>query len=209
VFSIQHLPAGQFAFALVHATGVAKPQQISLLLQSLNAGAPWQLAGFFPKPLTVAGHDGLWYWKQARVYGQKKQPWNAWFYYSTAVYLLQPAGFFSSTNFEKLVDEQQAARPSDLPGTTPIAITADGASYKVTSLRTDDELGGFDLVAHYNSTSNDPVTNRTHTIAVMRGLLALHPELREAFHGLWVFADAGPEGQAFSLEQPMTAIPRS
>ena len=53
------------------------------------------------------------------------------------------------------------------------------------------------------------MTNRTHTIAVMRGLLALHPELREAFHGLWVFADAGPEGQAFSLEQPMTALPRS
>jgi hypothetical protein len=209
VFSIQHLPPGQFAFALVHATGVAKPQQISLLLQSLKAGAPWQLAGFFPKPLTVAGHDGLWYWKQARAYGQKKQSWNAWFYYSTAVYLLQPAGFFSSTNFEKLVDEQQAAHPSDLPGTAPITITADGASYKVTSLRTDDELGGFDLVAHYNSTSSDPVTNRTHTIAVMRGLLTLHPELREAFHGLWVFADAGPEGQAFSLEQPMTAIPRS
>jgi hypothetical protein len=209
VFSIQHLPPGQFAFALVHATGVAKPQQISLLLQSLKAGAPWQLAGFFPKPLTVAGHDGLWYWKQARAYGQKKQSWNAWFYYSTAVYLLQPAGFFSSTNFEKLVDEQQAAHPSDLPGTAPITITADGASYKVTSLRTDDELGGFDLVAHHTSTSSDPVTTRTHTIAVMRGLLTLHPELREAFHGLWVFADAGPEGQAFSLEQPMTAIPRS
>lgn len=209
VFSIQHLPPGQFAFALVHATGVAKPQQMALLLQSLQAGAPWQLAGFFPKPLTVAGHDGLWYWKQARTYVQKKQPWNAWFYYSTAVYLLQPAGFFSSTNFEKLVDEQQAGRPPDLPGTTPLTVTADGASYKITSLRTDDELGGLDLVAHYNSTSSDPVTNRTHTIAVMRGLLTLHPELREAFHGLWVFADAGPEGQAFSLEQPMTAIPRS
>ncbi len=76
---------------------MAKPQQIALLLQSLNAGSPWQLAGFFPKPLTVAGHDGLWYWKQARAYAQKKQMWNAWFYYSTAASLLQPAGFFSST----------------------------------------------------------------------------------------------------------------
>jgi hypothetical protein len=209
IFSIQHLPPGLFAFALVHATGVAKPQQLALLLQSLNAGSPWQLAGFFPKPLTLAGHDGLWYWKQARSYAQKKQMWNAWFYYSTAASLLQPAGFFSSTNFEKLIDEQQAARPSDLPGTTPLTINADGTAYKVTSFRTDDALGGLDLVAHYNSTSSDPVADRAHTIAVMRGLLSLHPELREAFHGLWVFADAGPGGQAFSLEQPMTELPKT
>ena len=205
-FTIQHLPPGQFAFALVHATGVNKPQQIALLLQSLKAGAPWQLAGFFPKPLSVAGHDGLWYWRQARLHAQKKQMWNAWLYYSTAAYLLQPAGFFSSTNLEKLIDEQQAARPADVPGTTPLTIHADGAAYKITSLRTDDALGGLDLVVHYDSTSSDPVAGRAHTIAVMHGLLTLHPELRDAFHGLWVFADAGPGGQAFSLEQPMAEL---
>lgn len=208
-FTIRHLPPGQFAFALVHATGVAKPQQIALLLQSAQPAGPWQLAGFFPKPLTMAGHDGLWYWQQARVYAGKKQQWNAWFYYSTAAYLLQPAGFFSSTNFEKLVEERRAIQPTGLPGDTPLTVNSDGASYKITSLRTDDALGGYDLVVHYNSTSSDPVTSREHTMAVMRGLLVLHPELRDAFHGLWVFADAGPEGQAFSLEQPMTAIPRS
>jgi hypothetical protein len=204
--SIQHLPPGLFAFALVHATGVAKPQQLALLLQSLNAGSPWQLAGFFPKPLTMAGHDGLWYWKQARTYAQKKQMWNAWFYYSTAASLLQPAGFFSSANFEKLIDEQQAARPGDLPGTSPLTVNADGTAYTVRSFHTDDALGGLDLVAHYNSTTSDPVSNRANTIAVMHGLLTLHPELREAFHGLWVFAYAGPGGQAFSLEQPMTEL---
>jgi hypothetical protein len=205
-FSIQHLPPGLFAFALVHATGVAKPQQLALLLQSLNAGSPWQLAGFFPKPLTMAGHDGLWYWKQARTYAQKKQMWNAWFYYATAASLLQPAGFFSSANFEKLIDEQQAARPSDLPGTAPLTVNADGTAFTVRSFHTDDALGGLDLAAHYNSTTSDPVSNRANTIAVMHGLLTLHPELREAFHGLWVFADAGPGGQAFSLEQPMTEL---
>ncbi len=208
-FGIQHLPPGQFAFALVHATGVAKPQQIALLLQSQKAGGPWLLAGFFPKPLSVAGHDGLWYWRQARIYAAKKQMWNAWLYYSTAISLLQPAGFFSSTNLEKLVEEQQAVRPADLPGTTPLTVNADGTAYKITSLRTDDALGGLDLVAHYNSTSSDPVAGRAHTIAVMRGLLALHPELREGFHGLWVFADAGPGGQAFALEQPMSELPKS
>jgi hypothetical protein len=208
-FGIQHLPPGRFAFALVHATGVAKPQQIALLLQSLEAGAPWQLAGFFPKPLSMAGHDGLWYWRQARLYAQKKQMWNAWLYYSTAISLLQPAAFFSSTNLEKLVEEQQSIRPTDLPGNTPLTVDEDGAAYKITSLRTDDALGGLDLVAHYDSTSSDPVAGRTHTIGVMHGLLTKHPELREAFHGLWVFADAGAGGQAFALEQPMSELSKS
>ena len=207
--TIQHLPAGQFAFAIVHATGVAKPQQIALLLQSLQAGGPWQLAGFFPKPLSVAGRGGVWYWTQARAYADKKQLWNAWLYYSTAIYVLQPAGFFSSNNFERLVEEQQATRPPDLPAGKPLELHAGDATYTITTVRTDDALGGLDLVAHYNSTSSDPVTGREHTIAVMRALLALHPELRDAFHGLWVFADPGPGGQAFSLEQPMTEIPRS
>jgi hypothetical protein len=132
--------------------------------------------------------------------------WNAWFYYSTAASLLQPAGFFSSANFEKLIDEQQAARPGDLPGTTPLTVNADGTAYTVKGFHTDDALGGLDLAAHYNSTTSDPVSNRANTIAVMQGLLTLHPELHEAFHGLWVFADAGPGGQAFSLEQPMPEL---
>jgi hypothetical protein len=208
--SIQHLPPGQFALALVHATGVPKPQQMALLLQQPQANGRWLLAGFFPKPLTMAGHDGLWYWKQARVYNEKKQPWNAWLYYTTATYLLQPAGFFSSTNLERLVEEQQAARPKDAPGAEPLSVNADGAIYRVTSLRTDDALGGLDVVAHYASAgATDPVTARTQTIAVMRGLLALHPELRDAFHGMWVFADPAGGGQPFSLEQPMTALPKS
>lgn len=209
-FSVQHLPPGQFGFVLLHATGVAKPQQLALLLQQSQVNGPWQLAGFFPKPLTVASHDGLWYWKQARTYSQAKQSWNAWFYYSTASYLLQPAGFFSSTNLEKLADEQAAARPKDLPGAEPLQVNVDGAIYRVTSLRTDDQLGVLDLVLHYSAAAAaDPVAARTQTIAVMRGLLTLHPELRDAFHGLWVFADPAAGGAPFSLEQPMSAIPKS
>ena len=60
---------------------------MAFLLQK-NGG--WQLAGFFVKPLTVAGHDSLWYWTQARVFNQKGQKWNAYFYYETALYLATP-----------------------------------------------------------------------------------------------------------------------
>ncbi len=206
-FTIQHLPPGQYAFAQVHATGVAKPQQLGLLLQMTGTAAPWQLAGFFPKPLVMAGHDGLWYWKQARSYVQKKQGWNAWLYYATAAYLLQPAGFFSSTNLEKLADEQQAAKPAGVPAEQePLTVTAGGAPVKITSMRTDDTFGGLDLVLRYQSADNsDPVAARARTVAVMKALLSEHPELRDGFHGIWAFADA-PTGAPFALELPMQGL---
>ena len=62
------LPQGQYALTLVHATGVKQPQQMAFLLQK---NGDWQLAGFFVKPLMVAGHDSLWYWTKARAYNQK------------------------------------------------------------------------------------------------------------------------------------------
>ncbi len=148
-----------------------------------------------PKPLSVAGHDGLWYWKQARIYAQKKQIWNAGLL-STAVYLLQPAGF-SSANLEKLVDEQQAAVLPICPMQTA-DLHANGGDYIITGLRTDDALGGLDLVAHYNSAGNQIRCSPNQHHRRDAGLLALHPELREAFHGLWVFADAKPEGSIFA-----------
>ena len=49
VFSIQHLPPGQFAFALVHATGVTKPQQIALLLQSSECRRPVAACRLLPQ----------------------------------------------------------------------------------------------------------------------------------------------------------------
>ena len=71
VLNFSDLPAGKYAVAILHATGVAKPQQISLILNETGANQ-WKLAGFFVKPMTMAGHDGVWYWEQARNYSQKK-----------------------------------------------------------------------------------------------------------------------------------------
>jgi hypothetical protein len=39
----------------------------------------------------------------------------------------------------------------------------------------------------------------------MTGLLSLHPELHDAFHGIWVHADKGSVS-LFSLELPMDQI---
>ena len=68
--TLGQVPPGEYALAIVHATGVLAPQQFALILQnssSANAAAQWELAGFFVRPLTIAGHAELWFWiKHAR-----------------------------------------------------------------------------------------------------------------------------------------------
>jgi hypothetical protein len=201
-FTIPQLPPGHYAFAIVDATGIKQPQRLSMLLQ--NNGT-WKLAGFFPKPLLFAGHEGVWYWERARAFSKETQLWNAYFYYQTAAYLLLPADFVSSSNFEKLIQEESTATPPGLPGAQPMPVNVAGARVEVTNLHTDASFG-LDLVVNYNTTdTSDPVAARTRTVALMKTLLALHPELKDGFHGLWVFAHA-PNQPAFALELPMADI---
>lgn len=208
IFNIPGLPAGHFAFVIVEATGVKNPQRLSMLLEKSGPqnGGAWQLAGFFPRPLTSAGHDGVWYWAKARDYNKAGHPWTAYFYYQTAVYLLLPAEFVDSNNFDKLIQELRGATPGGLPGAQPMSINVDGSPVPITNIRTDSTFGGFDLVVRYETADvSNPAAARTKTIALMKALLALHPEWKDAFHGLWVFANA-PNQQPFSLELSMPQI---
>ena len=204
IFNIPRLPAGHFAFAIVEATGVKNPQRLSMLLEK-NAGT-WQLAGFFPRPLLSAGHDGVWYWEKARAFNKAGHPWSAYFYYQTAAYLLLPAEFVDSNNFDKLIQELRAATPGGLPGAQPMTVNVDGAPVSITNLRTDSALGGFDLVVRYETADvSNLAAARTKSVALMKALLALHPDWKDAFHGMWVFANA-PNQQPFSLELSMPEI---
>ena len=205
IFNIPGLPAGHFAFAIVEATGVKNPQRLSMLLEKSSEGA-WQLAGFFPRPLTSAGHDGVWYWEKARDYNKVGQIWNSYFYYQTAVYLLLPADFIDSNNFDKLIQEVRSVTPGGLPGAQPMIVNVAGSPVSVSNIHTDSTFGGFDLVVRYET---DDVSNmaatRTKSVALMKALLTLHPEWKEGFHGMWVFANA-PNQQPFSLELSMPQI---
>jgi hypothetical protein len=208
IFNIPGLPAGHFAFAIVEASGVKNPQRLSMLLEKSGPqnGGAWQLAGFFPRPLMSAGHDGVWYWAKAREYEKSGHPWTAYFYYQTAVYLLHPAEFLDSNNFDKLVQELRGATPGGLPGAQPMTVNVDGAPVAITNIRTDSTFGGFDLVVRYETADvSNPAAARTKTVALMKALLALHPEWKDAFHGMWVFA-AAPNQPPFSLELPMSQI---
>jgi hypothetical protein len=201
--TIPQLPQGQYALALVHATGVKQPQQMAFLLEK---NGDWQLAGLFVKPLLLAGHDSVWYWTKARAFNQKNQKWNAYFYYTTAAYLAAPADFMTSANLDKLNQEAQGAKPDGLPGAQPMVITAGSNTFPVSEMHTDGSLGGLDLVLRYSTgETGDPVATRARNLELMKATLQAHPELRDGFHGLWVFAEA-PGQRPYGNELAMSEI---
>jgi len=210
VMNFTGLPPGSYALAVLHATGVPKPQQISLVL-SAAPGGRWMLGGFFSKPMTQAGHDGLWYWVSARNYAKKQMNWDAWFYYRIAAEFLDPVDFLSSPNLEKLQAEEDKVKPERFPGANPLTVDAHGSSFQVTSIDTTTTFGPLDLEIHYvpdaaqTAQLHDPPSARKQVTELMTALLAQHPDLPDAFHGIWVQADGG-SASLFSLELPMDQI---
>jgi hypothetical protein len=157
------------------------------------------------------GHDGLWYWTSARKYAQQNGNWAAWFYYRIADTLLNPLEIMSTPNLEKLQAEIDKTKPANLPDTTPAALTTRGATYSVTAIDTTNTFGALDLDVHYTPNAaqaaqlHDPPAARRQVIDVMSALLEQHPELHQAFHGMWVHADQG-QVSLFALELPMDGI---
>jgi hypothetical protein len=210
VLNFVDLPPGTYALALLHATGVPHPHQISLIL-SMTPGNRWLLAGFFDKPMTEAGHDGLWYWVSARKFTQTPSSWAAWFYYRQAAFLLDPLDLLTSPNLQKSEHETDEVHPNGLPITGSMIVNAPGESFNVTAIDTTTQFGALDLEVHYTPDATqaaqlrDPPSARKQVTDVMQALLSQHPDLREAFHGFWVRADQGANS-LFALELPMDGI---
>jgi hypothetical protein len=206
-FSIPQLPPGKYSFATVKMEE-ATPWQLSFLMR--QDGGKWLLAGLYPKPMTADGHDGLWYWKQARALEAQKQPWNAWLYLQEAQALVLPANFVSSTHLDKLQTELQTVAPpavaNGLSAEAPLVLkAADGTEFRFTGISVDSSLG-LDVAAHLKvETLDDVAAARKRNIAAMAALLAAHPELRSAFHGVWVFAEA-PGKAPYATELAMSDI---
>ena len=210
VLTFNGIPPGQYALTILHATGVQRPQQISIILAATSANQ-WQLAGFYARPMIEADHDGIWYWVAARKYAQDHASLTAWLYYRVAENLLSPVDFLSSPNLQKLQQETQQARPPVLSANSTMTMNANGATFNVTNLGTTTEFGGLDLDVHYTpdplqtSQLGSPVVARQQVTLLMTALLREHPEVRQAFHGIWAHADQG-QSSLFSLELPMDQI---
>jgi hypothetical protein len=225
-FLIPALPPGRYAFAQVIAQSAKSPWGLSFLLRQDSSS--WSMAGFYPKSLTAAGHDGLWYWTQARDQVRAKHLWTGYLYYQQAQTLLQPVGFVGSTHLEKLHKEETSVAPPALSeGVSPempLVIKGQANSeFRITALTTDDSAGGDKLyvVVHLapdpEPDAAAPASAKTHpkppvaaspkdrNATAMVALLAVYPELRQSFGGVWVFADA-PGKSPFVTEQPMSEI---
>lgn len=210
-FSFLGLPAGKYAFAIVEMRGVAAPWRLSFLLQQVQG--QWQMAGFYPRPMTAAGKDGLWYWTQARTMVKNKEPWTAWLYYQQAEALLNPASMIQSTHLDKLHNEQTTAAPptisSGVSADTPLVVKgADGAEYHFTGLGVDDSLAKekVDVTAKLKVDQiGDAVAARKRNADAASALVAAYPELRKNFHGVWIFAEA-PGQNPYATEMAMNEI---
>lgn len=213
-FLIPGLTPGVYAFAVVEVTGSKTPWVVPMLLRREHER--WLLAGIYPRAKEAGGHDGLWYWREARRLAGEKQRWNAWLYYGGAEALLTPAGFVQSTHLQKLRDEQRAAAPPALSAgignDVPLVVKGqDGKQYQFTSLGIDDTLGRdkVDVSAHLRvDPIGDPIAARKRNDDAMRALLAAYPELRSSFHGIWIVAESAgtAAAQPFATEQPMTNL---
>jgi hypothetical protein len=209
-FLIPQLPPGRYGFAIVMSKNPA-PWRLSFLLREEEG--KWLMAGFYPRPTLAAGHDALWYWTEARAMVKRKEQWNAWLYYREAEALSKPANFIQTTHLEKLQTEATAAAPPALSqgisADAPLVVKgADGTEFHFTALTVDDSLGKdkLDVVVHLKvDTLGDAAAARKRNLDAMSALLSAYPEMRKAFHGVWVFADA-PGQNPFAIEQAMEEI---
>ena len=214
-FAIPGLPRGLYGFAMVEATG-DHPSLLSFLLR--QDGGVWKLAGFYPRATTAAGHDGAWYWKSARTYAKADELWLAWIFYGEAAELLRPANFVTSTNLDRLLSERRTAAPPELIGgigqNNPLVVKAMDSKagmseYRLTDLSAagsedDKELN---LILHLQVQDvSDPVIITARSKAAAQAVLDAHMELRQAFHGVWVFA--GLQGhEPLVTEETISNIP--
>ncbi len=213
-FLIPALPAGRYALVVLNTAGTAEPWQIAMLLRQSASGS-WQLGGLFPRATVAGGHDGLWYWRAARDFATKKQSWNAFVYYVEAEQLLKPVSFVSTSHLEQLQGERSRSAPAALsagvgPDQPLVIAAARGPEVRVTSLGAEnapDRSGGIDLLAHVRAgeTLADPVASRARNAAAAKAIIAAYPELRSAFHGVWIVAEL-PGGGTYISEEPMSSL---
>src|SRR5437764_6614380 len=133
-FFLPNIPSGRYAVVVQDVKGGKVPIMFTEILQ--QAGNSWQLAGLYMRPAQIAGHDGNWYLTKAREYKTRGQNHNAWFYYLTAWDLLAPVNFMGSPELDKVADEMQPTRPSDLPtAQAPQELQSGGGKqYKLTQV---------------------------------------------------------------------------
>ncbi len=183
-FEIPNLPPGQYGIVILDVSTAKQPYTVSFVLQ--HEGTVWKLGGFFVKETQTNGHDGNWFATQARSFKAKGQTHNAWLYFVQARELMSPVPFMYTQRTDKLYEESQTVKPSDLPTSgNPIDLSAGGKTYKLTTVFPLLEAKDLDVVVKYDSADvSDTTKTFQDNMAVTKALVSKFPELRDAFDGV-------------------------
>lgn len=204
-FVIPNLAPGNYGMVTLEITGSPKAQTISFVLQ--QQGPDWKIGGFYVHASQVAGHDADWFAEKARTFKTKGQNRNAWLYLLQARELAVPVSFMYTQLTDKLYDDSQAVKPSDLPleGNT-VELLAGGKTYKLTTIFPVAVGDDLDVVVKYQASD---VSHTAETFKanmdVIHALATKYPELRDAFGGV-VARAVEPSGQDYGSMLPMKEI---
>ncbi|MGO9649061.1 MAG: hypothetical protein ACLPOO_13510 [Terriglobales bacterium] len=204
-FVIPNLAPGSYGMVTLELSSSQKPQTVSFVLQ--QQGPDWKIGGFYVHASQVAGHDSDWFADKARAFKTKGQNRDAWLYYLQARELAVPVPFMYTQTTDKLYDESQAVKPSDLPmdGNT-VDLTAGGKTYKLTTMFPVAVAQDLDVVVKYQATDVSHTTETYQSnMAVIHALVAKYPELRDAFGGV-VARAVEPSGRDYGSMLPMKEI---
>ncbi len=200
-FVIPNLPPGSYAIAVLDVTTPKGPYTVSFVLQ--QQGTDWKVGGYYVKQSAVGGHDGDWFADRARAFKAKGQTHDAWLYYIEARELLAPVNFMYTQKTDKLYDEMQTVKPSDLP---PSDLNAGAKTYKLTDEFPTISGKELDLVVKYQSPDvSDTGKTFQDNMAVMKALVTKYPELKEGFEG-FVARAVEPSGRDYGSLMPMKDI---
>jgi len=194
-FVIPNLPPGKYAVVVGDLAG-QNPSTLSLIMQQQGAG--WKLAGYYPQPPSLGGKDGNALLQQARTYKSQGQAHNAWFYYLMAWERIAPVPFMYNKSLEAIRQEISQSQPADMPtADKPTDFSADGKTYRITTLAPFADKGDLDLVLKYQTAdvSNTMQVDKDNR-ALVNAFLARYPEYKGAFNAIVARAVA-PNGQDF------------
>ena len=184
-FDIPGLPAGRYIIVIQDFIGNKGPYALTTIFQEMGG---WKLAGFYVRPESALGHDGIWFLDRAREYKAKGQNHNAVLYYWTSWDLLAPVRFMQSGLLSKITQESRAIQPQDVPSGNPVNYAANGRNYSITEM-TAIPVVTLDLSIKYSVPSTSDF-NKTQLDArdLATALVTQYPELKDAFTNIWVHA---------------------
>lgn len=186
-FNLPGLATGKYAIVIQDVTGPKGPFAMTTVLEDLSG---WKLAGFYIRPETANGHDGLWYLVRAREYKFKGQSYNAWFYYVTAWDLLAPVKFMDTNLLGKIIQESAGLQPPDAPlSGSAVNFSAGGKTYKLTEISVFGTDKSLDLSIKYSVLSAaDFTATQADARTLATAFASQHPELKDAFNNIWAHA---------------------